>query len=189
MSSSSANASLVGVDLKNRWKAGFLAWLIPGWGHWYQGRKGKAVLYFVCILGLFFVGMALGDFRNVFWRWTSPSADSENFRFIYICQFFVGLPALPALLQATLKYFQQPFLFWGYLAEPSMVALNAVHPKFLRLAEVGWVYTVVAGLLNILAIFDALEGPAHAEDDAAEDAAARERALPVNEARPAEGVA
>ncbi len=171
------------VPLKNRWQAALLAWLIPGWGHWYQGRRGKAALYFTCIMGLFFVGMFLGGFRNVFWRWTSPSADSENFRFIYLCQFFVGLPALPALLQATLKHFGQPFVFWGYLAEPSAAALNAVHSQYQRLAEVGWVYTVIAGLLNVLAIFDALEGPAHAADDAADDAAAREKALPVNEAR------
>jgi hypothetical protein len=183
----SKSAPLQGVSqlsLGNRWQAAFLAWLIPGLGHWYQGRRGKAILYAVCIMGLFFVGLALGDFKNVFWRWTSPSADPERFRFIYLCQFFVGLPALPALVQSTLQHYSQPFVLWGYLAEPSMNALNAVHVKSGRLAEVGWVYTVIAGLLNILAIYDAFEGPAHGEDDAAEDAELRQKALPVNEGRP-----
>ena len=91
------------VDLKNRYLAGFLAWLIPGLGHWYQGRKGKAVLYATCILGLFFLGFFLGEGRNVFFRWTDPRQDSENFRFSYFCQFFVGLPSLPALIPATFK--------------------------------------------------------------------------------------
>lgn len=189
MSTAVSKANAAGIDLKNRWQAAFLAWLVPGLGHWYQGRRGKAILYGVCVLGLFFVGFALGDFKNVFWRWTSPMADPDRFRFIYPCQFFVGLPAFPALIQATLQHYNMPPILWGYLAEPTMNALNAVHPKFGRLAEVGWVYTVVAGLLNVFAIFDAFEGPAHAEDDAAEDAAARSRAMPVNEIRPAEGVA
>lgn len=175
------------MDLRDRWKAAFLAWLVPGLGHWYQGRRGKAILYAICILTLFFVGLALGDFKNTFWRWTSPTADSERFRFIYICQFFVGLPALPGLIQATLQHFHMPYILWGYLAEPSTAALNAVHPKFGRLAEVGWVYTVIAGLLNILAIFDALEGPAHAEDDDAEDAALQQKTMPAGEARTAQG--
>jgi hypothetical protein len=143
----------------------------------------------VCILGLFFVGFALGDFKNVFWRWTSPFADFDRFRIIFPGQFFVGLPSTLALVQATLQHYGLGPILWGWFAEPSMNALNAVHPKFGRLAEVGWVYTVIAGLLNILAIFDAFDGPALAADDAAADAAARDRALPVNEIRPAEGIA
>ncbi len=53
----------------------------------------------------------------------------------------------------------------GFLAEPPEADLNALHAKG-KLIEVGWVYTVIAGLLNVLAIFDALEGPALADEDA-----------------------
>jgi hypothetical protein len=158
------------IPLKNPFQAAFLAWLIPGLGHWYQGRRGKAILYAVCILGLFFVGLYLGDGKNVFWRWTNPFTDSERFRLPYLGQFFVGLPALPALIQATLAHYGAGPILWGYLAEPSMQALSSVHPKFGPLAEVGWVYTVIAGLLNILAVYDALEGPAHADEGAGQEA-------------------
>jgi len=39
------------------------AWLVPGMGHFYQGRRGKGVLYLVCILGLYLFGFALGEGR------------------------------------------------------------------------------------------------------------------------------
>ncbi len=38
------------VDLRNRYLAALLAWLIPGAGHLYQGRRTKGQLFFVCIL-------------------------------------------------------------------------------------------------------------------------------------------
>ena len=40
-----------------------------------------------------------------------------------------------------------------------------------KLVEVGWVYTVVAGLLNVLAIYDAYEGPAYPDVEPAAPAA------------------
>ena len=48
------------VDLKNRHLALILAWMVPGLGHFYQGRTGKGVLYAVSILSLFLVGLAMG---------------------------------------------------------------------------------------------------------------------------------
>jgi hypothetical protein len=153
------------APLKNPALAAFLAWLVPGLGHVYQGRRGKGVLYLVCILGLYVAGLWMGDWKVVFWRWTSPSADPEKFRFSYVGQFFVGLPALPALIQATLKHYGMGFILGGFLAEPPLIELNAMHPKLSRAAEIGWVYTVIAGLLNVLAIFDAYEGPAFGDED------------------------
>ncbi|KAA3612827.1 MAG: hypothetical protein DWQ01_03755 [Planctomycetota bacterium] len=38
--------------------------VIPGFGHWMSGRRFKAVLFAVAILGLFFLGMALGGFAD-----------------------------------------------------------------------------------------------------------------------------
>ena len=49
------------IDLKDPALAGFLAWLFPGLGHCYQGRYAKAVLYFVCIFGVFSYGLYLGS--------------------------------------------------------------------------------------------------------------------------------
>jgi len=169
------------VDLKNANLAALLAWAVPGLGHIYQGRVAKGILYSVCIGGLFFVGMAMGDYKVVYWRWISPMADPENFRLTYIGQFFVGLAALPGLLQATWHRlgFGDPIL-WGYLDAPKPHEVNRLYSSS-RLVEVGSLYTVIAGLLNILAIFDAWEGPALPEGTPAPTTAA----VPVAAGAPA----
>lgn len=96
------------VDLKNPLLAAGLALLIPGLGHAYQGRNFKAAIYFVCILGLFFTGQALGDWKVVY---VSDGASAGRLavggrgqllgRLLsnYGAQFPVGLAAWPAILQ------------------------------------------------------------------------------------------
>jgi hypothetical protein len=152
------------VALKNPPLAALLAWLVPGLGHFYQGRTGKGILYAVCILGLYGVGLALGQGHNVYWRWINPLTNAEQFRFSYVCQFFVGLPSLPALIQATLQWFGHGPILGGLMAEPPQDVINALHSGG-KLAEVSSVYTMVAGLLNVLAIYDAYDGPAYADED------------------------
>ena len=43
---------------------------------------------------------------------------------------------------------------------PSDPALNALHTSGDKRLELGWVFTVIAGVLNIMVIYDALAGPA-----------------------------
>lgn len=47
-----------------------------------------------------------------------------------------------------------------YQREPTAAALNAVHNAKDKRLELAWVYTVIAGVLNILVIYDAVAGPA-----------------------------
>jgi hypothetical protein len=160
------------VPLRSPLKAAFLAWLFPGLGHWYQGRTGKAILYASCILSLYFVGFALGEGKIVYWRWVSPLSNPEKFCLHYVGQFFVGLPALPALIQGTLRYYDLPPVLWGFMAEPAQNVINGLQPRLGKLVEIGMTYTTVAGLLNVLAIYDAYEGPAYADLDKEEEATA-----------------
>ena len=51
-------------------------------------------------------------------------------------------------------------LLGDFQREPSAAAINAVHNAGDKGLELGWVYTVIAGVLNILVIYDALAGPA-----------------------------
>jgi hypothetical protein len=148
------------IELRNPKRAAFLAWLIPGLGHFYQGRIGKGVLYGVCILSLYFTGFVMGEGRIVYWRWVNPLANPEKFNLYYLGQFFVGLPALPGLIQGTLKHYGLDPILWGFMAEPEPNVLNGLHPRLGKLVEIGSMYTAVAGLLNVLAIYDAYEGPA-----------------------------
>src|SRR3982750_4957010 len=94
---SAADDSEVEIDLKDPRLAAFLAWLVPGLGHVYQGRTGKGVLFFVCIVGTFFYGMYIGGGRVVY----ASTADALSMRFLqdrwqYVCQVGAGLPALLA---------------------------------------------------------------------------------------------
>ncbi len=83
------------ISFKNRWLAGVLAFLIPGAGHLYQGRVFKGIVCGLCVLGTFFFGMHLGDWSVVYWK-----RDPLNFLNPFYAQFFVGLPALPSLVQS-----------------------------------------------------------------------------------------
>src|SRR5271157_2864125 len=154
------------VPLRQPYLAAFLAWLVPGLGHFYQGRTGQGWLYAICILGLYLVGFALGEGKIIYWRWVNPLNNPEKFCLYYLGQFFVGLPSLPALIQGTLHYLSPdsgPW-FWGFMAEPPPNVLNGLQGRG-KVIEIGSIYTTVAGLLNILAIYDAFEGPAYADNE------------------------
>ena len=158
-------------------RAAFLAWLVPGLGHFYQGRTGKGILYAVCILGLYVMGMVMGEWKIVYWRWVNPLNNPEKFCLYYPGQFFAGLAALPALIQGTLHHYGFDPILWGFMAEPDQRILNGLQVRLGKLVEIGTIYTTVAGLLNILAIYDAYEGPAY--QDLEEEAAARSASNPI----------
>lgn len=166
-----AATTTIDVDLKDPRLAAFLAWLIPGLGHLYQGRTGKGLLFFVCILGTFVYGMWLGGGRVVY-----ASVPSPFTRWQYFCQLGVGLPALPAIVERQRLLAGKDPLFSDWFRPPQMQgdftsvdqSDNTVHhPDELAKwyhdygdwFELGTVFTVIAGLLNILAIYDAYGGP------------------------------
>jgi hypothetical protein len=51
-------------------------------------------------------------------------------------------------------------LLGDFEREPSASVINAVHNAGDKRLELGWVYTVIAGVLNIMVIYDAVAGPA-----------------------------
>lgn len=180
MPEASPQADLPTIELKDPAFAALLAWLLPGLGHWYQGRKAKAVLFFVCIMGLFCYGLYLGGSnkpcldgrgkigygRAVYFMW-----NGEERRLAYLCQIGVGLPALPALIQANWMNNHRKVFLDGFMAPPRPVSLPPGDPNFdqptahdlhkvlNRYLELAGFFTMVAGLLNILAIYDAWAGP------------------------------
>jgi len=153
------------VDLRSPALAAFLAWLWPGAGHIYQRRYAKGVLFMVCILSTFFFGLSIGGGRVVYASW-KPS----DRRWQYFCQLGVGAAALPALWQRSRIQSGQPPLFNEWMAPPetggraadadAIDGLSDLHMKYHAYFELGTLYTVIAGLLNVLAIYDAYAGPA-----------------------------
>ncbi len=153
----------IAVDLKNRGFAALLAWLVPGLGHMYQGRMSKGIAIFVSISFLFVVGLQMGGGKVVYCSFTG-----EDLRWQFLGQAFIGSAAVPAVVQNRVRRSQEKNnnprtpLFGGRFAPP------AGHPEraeWLRdyhaYYDIGTLYTLIAGVLNMFAIFDAYGGPAY----------------------------
>ena len=159
----------VEVRLKNPPLAALLAWLWPGAGHIYQGRIGKGILFMVCILVTYFWGLALGNGHVVY-----ASMKKPDIRYPYAFQIGVGLPAMPAMLQAMAAKSGKDVLGNKLMAPPGRrrpsdrpphPVNEQMHDELATWHEIGFpfemgtLYTMVAGLLNMLVIYDAYAGP------------------------------
>ena len=158
------------IALKNRHLAAFLAWLVPGAGHFYQGRVTKGSLYLVCIMTTWILGFALGGGHVVYASWQPGDR-----RWHYVLQAGVGAAALPALVQGnhmrkmtvdgrTSKAYKPKW--GGFMAPPHRPVIedqpdevSAWYATYGAGYEMGTFYTMIAGLLNILVIYDAYAGP------------------------------
>ena len=125
----------------------------------------------VTILTTFFYGLYLGDGKVVYASWRPGDT-----RWAYVCQVGVGLAALPALIQANRARDGEPAGFMGPPELPRDTRnggnggeLGAWNRSLNRYFELGTVYTMIAGLLNILAIYDAFAGPVESGDIIEED--------------------
>jgi hypothetical protein len=79
---------------------------------------------------------------------------------MYAFQLGTGLPALPAVVQALRVQRQQPPLWKGWMAPPSSESeLSDWNYEYGAAYDLGILYTMIAGLLNVLVIFDAYAGP------------------------------
>jgi hypothetical protein len=159
--------------------AGVLSYLIPGLGQVLQGRIAKGVVFFVSLYALFFYGMYLGRWRNVYSPETAEAGYSRLFNDLYnrphfAGQFFIGVAAWPAIFQ-YMQYDpskdEGPF-FGKFMRAPLITRengrltseeINKLQRDDSKTFDLGWVYTVIAGVLNILVIYDAIAGPAFRE--------------------------
>jgi hypothetical protein len=147
--------------------AGILSYVIPGLGQIYQGRYGKGFLFMVSLLGMFFLGQAMGQWQNVYLprgeRDNRGIANAVMARWHFAGQFWVGAAAWPAVCQFYDKWpldkEAHPFLYF-YQKAPDEGDLNRFLINSDKTPDLGWVYTVIAGMLNILVIYDAFAGPA-----------------------------
>jgi TM2 domain-containing membrane protein YozV len=178
-------------------EAALLSYLVPGLGQIYQGRVAKGLLFLVCLYGLFFYGMYLGSWKNVYLYFGEDNSarlalERGKFsdvivRMHYFGQFWIGVAAWPALWQ-HLNYdpLQEKGPLFGTFQRlpkegsandpPNLGTLNELQRNGDKSWDLGWIYTVIAGVLNILVIYDAYAGPAFArredEVDPLQEAAA-----------------
>jgi hypothetical protein len=154
------------------WIGGVLSYLVPGMGQISQGRISKGVLFFVSVYVLFFYGMYLGNWQNVYlpdtaertnpWNMPRSLANMYN-RPQFVGQFWVGVAAWPAIWQYN--FFkgdptESAPLIGNFMRQPKETALDELERNSDKTRDLGWVFTVIAGVLNILVIYDAVAGPA-----------------------------
>ncbi|QVL32460.1 hypothetical protein KIH39_00655 [Telmatocola sphagniphila] len=186
--------------------AGILSYLIPGLGQMSQGRMTKGLIFFVCLHGLFFYGLWLGEWQNVYItnkeagnRPPDPRAHMHlvyclTARPHYVGQFFIGMSAWPAIYQ-FMHYDETKEAgprFGKLEREPSDEKLNDMQRNDQKVFDLAWVYTVIAGVLNILVIYDAIAGAAFTivpvtkkkiEEAAKSEAAAPPSPIPAGNAK------
>jgi len=110
------------------------AWLVPGAGHYLLGQRGRGAAFFAAIVVTFAIGLAI----------TGGSACSPSEHPVaFVAQVFAGLPAL---VPAALEYIR------GAAAHSSRLS-NAV----VAVIDLGLLFTMIAGLLNLLLAEDAYE--------------------------------
>ncbi|MFO0796276.1 MAG: DUF6677 family protein [Gemmataceae bacterium] len=151
-----------------------LSYLIPGLGQVYQGRLGKGLLFFGGLYVLFFYGMAMGQWKNVWLPDVTSApplvlagmqlkgtASAVWYRPQFAAQFWIGAAAWPAVVQyaAYDPEKKEGPLFGTFQRAPTEDELNDLQRNGNKRWDLGWVYTVIAGVLNLLVIYDALAGP------------------------------
>jgi len=130
MPESSDTAKLKGWEFP---LAAILAWLVPGAGHFYLGLRKRAVLLFIAIELTFFIGLYIGTVRIV---------DPAQSMFWFLAQILTGLNTIIAYLFSTTLPSSYPD-----------ATVTVIYDWSYNMAVL---YTVVAGLLNLLAVFDTI---------------------------------
>ena len=64
-----------------------LTWLVPGLGHWFQGRRRRAAIVFVLLVGFFVLGT---------WMAAGTNLSRERHFYYWTGQLLLGLPAIAA---------------------------------------------------------------------------------------------
>ncbi len=126
---SDTRAASAAHDSSRTVAAGLLAWVWPGLGHLYLGRRAKGLVFMGSILALFVLGVAMDSALQLHLGLEDPLA-----LLFSLAQMGAGAPYVVARL---LGYEA------GVVTSPSY--------------EYGNTFTAGAGLLNILIILDALD--------------------------------
>ena len=107
-----------------------ITWLVPGLAHFLMGHRKQGVVFAICIWGMFVGGEFMSGFEGV-----SPT----HYRLTFVGQVCCGGPTLLHL-----------FIF----GEPDE---DEFRGRVSRWFDAGMLYILIAGLLNIVCIADAVE--------------------------------
>lgn len=114
---------------------GLLSWLLPGVGHLVIGERTRGIILLATITLTFWTGIAVGGVKNT----VNPQERSLWF----LGQVCAGIHPMIAIA-------------WSRQIEIPTGADLSRWISYGQTEEVGVVYTTIAGMLNILVIFDVL---------------------------------
>lgn len=115
--------------------AGILSWILPGLGHLFLGDKARGMTCLITVTATFWTGVAIGGVRS--------TVDPQERKLWFMAQICTGGNTVAAYaIHRALKAKDTPDSpkFFGHWAS----------------VDVGVHYTGVAGLLNLLVMFDAI---------------------------------
>jgi len=115
--------------------AGLLAWAVPGLGHLFIGERGRGVIFMTIITLTFWSGVAIGGVKNT----VNPNERSLWF----LGQVCAGVYPLAAVV-------------WGRQIDIPAGADKARWIAYGQTEDIAVIYTAIAGMLNVLVIFDVL---------------------------------
>lgn len=129
--------------LKNEHLAFFMTFLIPGAGHFYAGRKLKAAILAISIMGLFVAGIYLNGV--IF-----PVSDNTGFS--------SSLPAYQLIVDRWANYLLYVVHFLTFIPAVLVYGANlAIGDSAARFSEIGNTFLLLAGMLNLIAMFSAAD--------------------------------
>jgi hypothetical protein len=116
-------------------QAGILAWLLPGAGHFFLGQRGIAAVFFIAISFAYGTGLAVGGVKN--------SVNPRVNHWLFLAELGVG-----------------GYTSVGYIVSSSLPDYGpkelSPYVSFYPESDVAQIYLAIGGLLNLLAILDAL---------------------------------
>jgi TM2 domain-containing membrane protein YozV len=144
-----------------------LAWLVPGAGHLYLGRVARGIVIFAVISALFWTGVGIGGVLTV---------DYYHERWWFAAEMLAGVHGL-------VSWYRQKNVYDRLRLVPGDTVDEKLKNEAVALVapaeSVARAYAGVAGLLNLLCMFDALllsvigvTGERAGRDEAAEQEAA-----------------
>lgn len=138
-------------------QAALLTWLVPGAGHYWLGHRGLAAVFFAAITFPYLAGLAIGGIVNLVNPRTNP--------WLFLAELGVGGYTAPSyLVTRSVESGLQQKLGLARIPEPSTASpeysawtqARLPYVSYYPASDVAQIYLATAGLLNILAILDAI---------------------------------
>lgn len=130
-------------------QAGVLGWLLPGGGHFLLGQRALGAVFCVAISFVFFTGLALGGIKN--------SVNPLTNRWLFLAELGVGGYTVGSyVVNLTVGEVRPQHLATAQSRDRIDPQVFAKYVSFFPAADIAQIYLATAGLLNVLAILDAL---------------------------------